>query len=169
MGSTIRRTLVRIIRYFILRPAHFFGVAAAMLALVAAVLLVPAFVTQGPWLPRLNVELPRPAGEPSATEEFMRGNRDYNADLIWQSFNDEARQRLSDQGGSLESVQAQMQAAKERGLKLEEVSYIGGKELPDGTSMQFYLVGYRASSRADLEYVPYLFTLDRGGKIAKVQ
>jgi hypothetical protein len=169
MGSNFRRTLVRTIRYFILRPAYFYGVLAVLLAVVAAVLLVPSIGVGGPSLPSFKLGLPRSSGEPSATEEFMRGNRDYNADLIWQSFNDEARDRLRSQGGSLESVQAQMQAAKERGIKVEEVSYVGGRDLPDGTSMQFYLVGYRASSRADLEYVPYLFTLDRGGKIAKVQ
>ena len=36
-----------------------------------------------------------------------------------------------------------MEAAKQQGIKLEEVSYVGGKALPDGTSMQFYLVGIR--------------------------
>jgi hypothetical protein len=168
MGSTFRRTLVRTIRHFILRPAHFFAVVAVSLAIVAAVLLVPTFVLGGT-SPSLHVGLPRPGGAPPATEEFMRGNREYNAELVWRSFNDEARERLRTQGGSVEAIQAQMQAARERGLKVENVSYIGGRDLPDGTSMQFYLVGYRASSRADLEYVPYLFTLDRGGKIAKVQ
>jgi hypothetical protein len=169
MGSTFRRTLVRTIRYFILRPAIFFAVAAASLALIAAVLVVPTLVLGGSSPPSVSFGLPRPGGEPQATEEFMRGNREYNADLVWRSFNDEARERLLSQGGSVESIQAQMQAARERGLRVENVSYIGGRDLPDGTSMQFYLVGYRASSRADLEYVPYLFTLDRGGKIAKVQ
>jgi hypothetical protein len=168
MGSTFRRTLIRTIRHFILRPAHFFAVVAVSFAIVAAVLLVPTFVSGGT-LPSFSVGLPRPGGEPLATEEFMRGNREYNAELVWRSFNDEARERLRAQGGSVESIQAQMQAARDRGLKVENISYIGGRDLPDGTSMQFYLVGYRASSRADLEYVPYLFTLDRGGKIAKVQ
>jgi len=28
-------------------------------------------------------------------------------------------------------------------MKLEEVSYVGGKAMPDGTSVQFYLVGIR--------------------------
>jgi hypothetical protein len=170
MGSTIRRTLVRTIRYFILRPAYLYGVIAVMLAVVAAVLLIPTFAAGGPSQRSFGFGLPRPGGEPSATQEYMRGNREYNADLVWRSLSDEAQERLRGQGSSPESLQAGMQAAKDRGLvKVEEVSYIGGRDLPDGTSMQFYLVGYRASSKTDLEYVPYLFTLDRGGKIAKVQ
>jgi hypothetical protein len=62
-----------------------------------------------------------------------------------------------------------MEAAKQHGMKLEEVSYIGGKSLPDGSSMQFYLVGIRQQARSDIDYQPYMFTLDRDGKIAKVQ
>ncbi len=99
----------------------------------------------------------------------MRGNRDYNADLVWASLNDDAQNRLRSQGGSLEDLQQQMEAARTHGIKLEEVSYVGGKSLPDGTSMQFYLVGVRQQPRSDIDYQPYMFTLDRDGKIAKVQ
>jgi hypothetical protein len=49
------------------------------------------------------------------------------------------------------------------------MSYIGGKSLPDGTSMQFYLVGVRQQQGSNVDYQPYMFTLDRDGKIAKVQ
>ena len=69
----------------------------------------------------------------------------------------------------LELIVQQMESAKSSGVKLEEISYIGGKALPDGTSMQFYLVGVRQQARSDIDYQPYMFTLDRDGKIAKVQ
>ena len=46
---------------------------------------------------------------------------------------------------------------------------LGGKAQPDGTSIQFYLVGIRQPPRSDIDYQPYMFTLDRDGKIAKVQ
>ena len=62
-----------------------------------------------------------------------------------------------------------MEAAKQKGVQLAETSYIGGKALPDGTSMQFYLVGIRQQSGSSIDYQPYMFTLDRDGKIAKVQ
>jgi len=105
---------------------------------------------------------------------------------MWGSLNDDAQSRLRDQGGSVQDLQKQMETAKQHGIKLEEVSYIGGKALPDGTSMQFYLVGIRQAdtipdpanpatqiknpnARSDIDYQPYMFTLDRDGKIAKVQ
>jgi hypothetical protein len=160
----VRRALVRIIRYFVLKPAALIGWLLGLVVLIAAIALLPMVL---PSIPGVNTL--RPQSAPTATEDYMRGNREYNAQLIWDSLNDQARERLSSQGGSPEAMQAQMQAAKERGVKVEEVSYIGGKSLPDGTSMQFYLVGIRQQTRSDIDYQPYMFTLDRDGKIAKVQ
>jgi hypothetical protein len=160
----IRRSLVRLIRYFLLKPAVFFGWLAALLVLVAAILLVPFFAPSIPGVNQL-----RPQSAPPSTEDYLRGNRDYNADLVWSSLNSDAQTRLQDQGGSLEGLQQQMESARSHGIKLEDVSYVGGKTLPDGTSVQFYLVGTRQQTRSDLDYQPYMFTLDRDGKIAKVQ
>ncbi len=42
MGA-FRQNLVRLIRYFVLRPAAFFGWLAGLLVLVAAILLIPFF------------------------------------------------------------------------------------------------------------------------------
>ncbi len=163
MGA-FRQNLVRLIRYFVLRPAAFFGWLAGLLVLVAAILLIPFFAPSIPGVNQL-----RPQSAPNSTEDYLRGNRDYNADLVWASLNDDAQNRLRSQGGSLEDLQQQMEAARTHGIKLEEVSYVGGKSLPDGTSMQFYLVGVRQQPRSDIDYQPYMFTLDRDGKIAKVQ
>jgi len=160
----IRNTLVRVIRYFVLKPAALFGWLAALLAIIAVILLFPFFAPQIPGLNQL-----RGSSAPNSTEDYLRGNRDYNADLIWASLNDDAQNRLRTSGGSLEGLQQQMEAARQKGIKLEDVSYIGGKTLPDGSSMQFYLVGIRQQARSDIDYQPYMFTLDREGKIAKVQ
>jgi hypothetical protein len=157
----IRRILVRTIRFFVVRPV-------ALLGLLVLVVLVGLGVTFAPSLPAVAGLRPGQT-EPQATGDYLRGNRDYNADLVWQSLNSDARQRLSGQGGSEEDLQRQMESARQRGVRLEDYSYIGGKTLADGTSMQFYLVSVRQQQRADLDYQPYMFTLDRDGKIAKVQ
>ena len=163
MGG-IRNTLVRVIRYFVLKPAALFGWLAALLAIIAVILLFPFFAPQIPGLNQL-----RGGSAPNSTEDYLRGNRDYNADLIWASLNDDAQTRLRTSGGSLEGLQQQMDAARQKGIKLEDVSYIGGKTLPDGSSMQFYLVGIKQQAGSNVDYQPYMFTLDRDGKIAKVQ
>ena len=163
MGG-VRRTLVRIIRYFILRPAALVGWLIGIVVVVALIVLLPAFASSIPGLPSLRSQQP-----PEATEDYLKGNRDYNADLVWNSLDSDAQARLQSQGGSRDDLQQQMEMAKQKGVQLAESSYIGGKTLSDGTSMQFYLVGIRQQSASNIDYQPYMFTLDRDGKIAKVQ
>jgi hypothetical protein len=160
----VRRALIRTIRYFILKPAALVGWLVGVVVLVALIVAVPMFLPSIPGMASL-----RPASAPVSTEDYLRGNRDYNADLVWNSLNNDAQTRLSAGGGSLDDLRQQMDSAKQKGVKLEEASYIGGKSLPDGTSMQFYLVGIRQPTRSDIDYQPYMFTLDPSGKISKVQ
>jgi hypothetical protein len=155
---------VRLVRHFVLHPGAFFGWLAALLAVIAVVLLFPFVAPSIPGLSQLRGSI-----APTATEDYLRGNRDYNADMVWSSLNSDAQSRMQSRGGSLEDLQRQMEAARQQGIRLEEISYIGSKAFPDGTSIQFYLVGVRQQARSDIDYQPYMFTLDRDGKIAKVQ
>jgi hypothetical protein len=156
--------MVRAVRYFVLRPAALVGLLAAVVVVVALVVAAPMYVGFIPGVASLRSQT-----APTSTEDYLKGNRDYNADLVWNSLDSDAQSRLSSRGGSRDDIQQQMDAAKQRGVQVAEMSYIGGKSLPDGTSMQFYLVGVRQQSGAGIDYQPYMFTLDRDGKIAKVQ
>jgi hypothetical protein len=161
----VRRALIRWIRYFVLKPVALLGWLLGVVVVIALIVAVPMFLPSIPGLSNLRGSGPAP----NATEDYLRGNRDYNADLVWNSLDNDAQSRLSAGGGSRADLQQQMDSAKQQGVQLAEVSYIGGKGLPDGSSMQFYLVGIRQQTRSDLDYQPYMFTLDRDGKIAKVQ
>jgi hypothetical protein len=160
----MRRSLVRGVRYFVLHPGTLVATLAVLVLVVAAIVALPLLVRQIPGLSNLG-----PQSAPNATEDYLRGNQTYNADLVWNSLDSDAQSRLSAQGGSRDDLQQQMDAAKQRGVQIAEMSYIGGKSLPDGTSMQFYLVGVRQQQGSNVDYQPYMFTLDRDGKIAKVQ
>ena len=163
MGG-VRRALVRTIRYFVLKPAALVAWIAALVVLIAVVVLAPTFLTSIPGFANL-----RSSSAPPATEDYLKGNRDYNADLVWNSLDNDAQSRITSQGGSRDGLQQQMEAARQKGVQLAEMSYIGSKSLPDGTSMQFYLVGVRQQAGSNVDYQPYMFTLDRDGKIAKIQ
>lgn len=163
MGG-VRRALIRTIRYLVLKPAALLGWLAGLVLLIALIVAVPMLLPSIPGMANL-----RATSAPTSTEDYLRGNRDYNADLVWNSLDNDAQTRLSAGGGSLDDLRQQMDTAKQKGVTLEETSYIGGKSMPDGSSMQFYLVGIRQPTRSDVDYQPYMFTLDRDGKIAKVQ
>ena len=70
---------------------------------------------------------------------------------------------------SHDARQKQSGTAKAQVIHLADVPYTGSKAQADGTSLQFYLIGIRQQTRSDLDYQSYMFTLDRDGKIAKVQ
>ena len=163
MGG-MRKGLVGWIRYFVLHPAALIVTLAILVIIVAGVIAAPLYIGSIPGLANL-----RSQSAPASTEDYLRGNQTYNADLVWNSLDSDAQSRLSAQGGSRDDLQQQMDAAKQRGVQIAEMSYIGSKSLPDGTSMQFYLVGVRQQAGSNVDYQPYMFTLDRDGKIAKVQ
>jgi hypothetical protein len=139
--------------------------------LIATPFLLPA--GNRPSLPSLSLGgiggMRTESNAPTATEEYMRGNQQYDAKLVWDSISDEQQGQLQAIGKTVDSLQKEMTDARDRGYKVEDVSFVGGRQLPDGTSMAFYLVGVRQDSKSSLEYVPFLFTLDAGGKIARVQ
>lgn len=170
LGRILKRILHRTIRGMIVHPIRVVIVLVALLA--GAALLV----TQA-GLPSVSLSLPSlPAfrgvtsSAPTATENYMRGTETFNAELVWNALSEEAQSRYRSRGGSMQALQSQMDQAKQAGAHLEQVTYIGGQTFPDGTSMHFYTVLTRGpQSRGEPEPVPYVFTLDRSGKIVRVQ
>ena len=167
-----------LIRMLILRPLA--GVALLLTALVAVVAI--AVYAMNPGLPRPSVGAIRLPGmsdspgasasrsAPQATENYLKGNQTFNAELMWSALATEAQERFRSRGSTLPELQRQMESARDQGTQLDEFSYVGGQGLPDGTSMHFYLVLTKGpQSRSDPQYVPYVFTLDRAGKISRVQ
>jgi hypothetical protein len=162
IGGLARRLLRRTLRL---------AFQARWLALVMVVLVLAGGLTLASQLSGQMPALPLPGGrEPSSTENYLKGNQTYNADLMWNSLSEEALERFRSRGGTLQDMQRQLEVARERGSRLGDISYVGGKSLPDGTSLQFYVVSTQGpTNRADVEFVTYIFTLDRNGKISKVQ
>jgi len=170
VGRIVKRMLHRIIRGLVVHPIRF---VIVLVALVAGIGLL--IVQSG--LPTVSMPLPSAAsfkmgsgGAPTSTENYMHGTETFNADLVWSSLSDEAQGRYKSRGGSMQALQSQMDQAKQAGAQLENVTYIGGQSFPDGTSMHFYTVlTHGPQSKSDAEPVPYIFTLDKTGKIVRVQ
>jgi hypothetical protein len=147
-----------------------------VLALVALVLIggVALVLTNGapsvPLMPSMpKVALPGGHRAPEATENFLKGQQTYDLQLLLSGLSDDSGDRARSRA-SMEALQRQLSMNRERGIKFEQFNYIGGQDLPDGTSLQFYVVFVRGPApRTDLEPITYIFTLDRGGKITRVQ
>ena len=167
IGRIIKRVFHRLVRGLIVHPIR--GIIMLVVLLTAAALLVgqgslPALSLSMPSLPRVG------GSEPNSTESYMRGTTSFDAQLVWEALSPDAQSRYSSRGGDLQTLQSQMDQAKQAGAQLDQVTYIGGQALPDGTSLHFYTVLTRGpQSSSEPEYVPYVFTLDQSGKIIRVQ
>jgi hypothetical protein len=168
IGRIVKRLLHRVIRGVVTRPIRF---AILLVALLAGVSLV-ALQTG---IPTVTFSMPSAlrfagGGQPTATESYMRGTETFNAELVWNAYNEEAQGMYRSRGVNVAAMQSQMDQARQAGIKMEQVTYIGGQAFPDGTSMHFYTVLTRGPQpRAEVEPMWYVFTLDRSGKIARVQ
>jgi hypothetical protein len=133
--------------------------------------------------PGFGIALPG-SSDPKAIDAFLQGNRSYDAELVWSAYSPDAQERLRARGAGLEDLKRQLAAAKERGTRIDEASYVGAHPLPDGSTMHFYLLRVsnqvlQAQSQTQSqgltatqtlrEYVPYAFTVDASGKISRVQ
>ena len=165
MGRILQRVAHRAIRA--LFRARLLVVLVLGLLLVAGV----AGVFQSAQGSTVSLGLPGAKRAPDSTERFLKGNQTFSSDLICNSLSDETLDRQRARGTACRDVyQQQLELAKEKGAKLEQINYVGGQPLPDGTSLQFYVVATRGPiSRSDLDYVTYIFTLDQAGKISRIQ
>jgi hypothetical protein len=169
IGRVVKRILHRFIRGVVTHPIRFVILLVALMAGATLVSLQAG-------LPAFSFSLPSPSfaagigGAPTSTESYMKGTESFNAELVWNALSDEAQGRYRSRGGSMQALQSQMDQAKQAGAQLEQVTYIGGQAFSDGTSMHFYTVLTRGpQSRTDAEPIPYVFTLDKSGKIVRVQ
>src|SRR3954454_23791487 len=99
----MRRSLVRGVRYFVLHPVALVLSLAVVVLVVAAIVAAPLYIGAIPGVSSLRSQT-----APNSTEDYLRGNRDYNADLVWNSLDTDAQSRLSAQGGSRDDLQQQM-------------------------------------------------------------
>lgn len=104
-----------------------------------------------------------------AVKTFIEGQREFNASKMWESFSPRFQAALLDRGASKETLQVQVDNEKLSGQKYTRYNYIGGVDLGDGSRMFFYMVNVE-SPRADRNGpVSYIFTVDRDGKIIRVE
>lgn len=140
-------------------------------AIVALLLIALIFVSTA------KVSEPGPAqakaknaSQPIATENYFKGQQSFDSQLIWSSLSPELIGRAEMSGATINDLQQQLDSARELGRTLEQVSYIGGYDLRDGGSMQFYVATVKSGdSLEDVDEIFYVFTLDKDGKIVSIE
>ncbi len=87
---------------------------------------------------------------------------------MWDAVSDEMKRSTTARSGglTLQRLEQQLEEAKKSGLRYDKVSYLGGYVAPDGIGFYLYVVA--ASTADNKQYVPYTFTIDKQGKILRI-
>lgn len=114
---------------------------------------------------------PAPQVRPApAVQQYIQGMVGFNAHMMWQSLSPTAIQSMTSQGGTEEALQQKLDQARQQGAAYDEVTYVGGYPLKDGTEYFFYVVsrrGFSAPNAPDQEF--FVFTVGQDGKILAIQ
>lgn len=107
---------------------------------------------------------------PPAVETFLRGQREYDADLMWGTFSDSLKAALSDRGFSKSTWQNQADRERQMGVRYVGYEYIAGLELHESReSVFFYLVDREIPSTDRAGATSYVFFVDQDGKISRIE
>ena len=104
-----------------------------------------------------------------ATEDFIKGQTTFNAQLMWQAFSDDLKQQLTQRGTNQQSLQRQLDQRKRAGSKVDQVQYVGGVQNPDGTRLFMYSLIILAPNQQGIAENHYVLTVDQNDKIIKVE
>lgn len=97
-----------------------------------------------------------------AVENFIKGQQNYNADLMWESYSPNYQASQLANGASKATLQAQANNQRSRGLQFVHYDYIGGVKVDEG-SMYFYSVDLQQNSQK--ARLPMVLLADADGKI----
>ncbi len=101
-----------------------------------------------------------------AVETYIKGQQDYNADMMWDAYSTDYQTNQLATGASKATLQSQADSVRTQGIQFVRSDYIGGMQLDDGGSIYFYTIDL---AKAQLHRrFPYVFTADADGKIVDV-
>jgi hypothetical protein len=106
-----------------------------------------------------------------AVEDYLKGLTQFDARLMWNALSEEAILSLRSRGATLEALQQSLDEQRRRGVRYEDITFIGSFALQDGRRYLFYVLSRRGFSggRDDLDQIYYVFTVDRNGKIVNIE
>ncbi len=140
--------------------------AQAPIVAAAAVASPTAEVAPSP----LAAATPAPVAKtnaPAATEAFMVGQVNGNAEQVWEAMAVSLHTKLAGEGRDKTYYQRFFDAQKKSGFVFEGYQYIGGVQNDNGTSLHFYVLSVVGSDKK-VNRVPYSFILDKEGKIVEI-
>ena len=104
----------------------------------------------------------------SAAEQYLKGQSQYDARIMWDAVSDETKRSMTARSGgvTLQRLEQQVDEARRSGVRYDRINFVGGYLAPDGRGFYLYVVG--VNTNGDTKYVPYTFTISTEGKILSI-
>jgi hypothetical protein len=102
-------------------------------------------------------------------EEYIAGMREFDAQRMWSSYNEQIRNELTSRGRSPAELQRGLSQAQAGGARIDQAVRLGNYPLRDGRRYVFYVItrsGFPPDGGTEELY--FVFTLDPNGKILSV-
>jgi hypothetical protein len=161
----LARLILRRLLYVALVVGRFLRPYAAFVVVVLALLGVIGWMSYLLWAPKAApAAFERADSLPpaAAVETFIKGQQDFNADMMWDAYSTDYQANQLASGASKATLQAQASSQRSAGLQFDHYDYIGGVTLDNG-SMYFYSVDLSLQNQH--ARFPIIFKADQDGKI----
>jgi len=151
-----------------LRPhwllAIFAVILLTLIAVEAGMLVLPTLLQTGSGQSVQRVSAIPPA---PAVENYIKGQQAFDAALIWDSFSDDFKNAMRQQGTSRTTLENQIKQEHDSGQRYVKFDYVGGVTTRSGDKF-FYLVEIDSPDPQQDGVISYVFTVDPSGKIAEM-
>lgn len=139
-------------------------VLLAIIGVQSLMLILPRLVRNSPSAD-VRVAMLEPA--PSVLD-FLRGQQNYDAELMWSSFSPGLQEALEDQGVAKDDLATQAESERRAGHRYRDFEYVGGVDLENNQRRFFYVVDIQSPTPERNGTFSFIFTVDRAGKIVSV-
>ena len=104
-----------------------------------------------------------------AVNQYLRGVEAFDAGQMWGALSDGQARTMRARGSSREALQAELDAARARGVRYEGAELVAAYPLRSGEAYLFYSLARRGVGGADRrDRVSLVFTVDATGQVADV-
>lgn len=139
------------------------AVLAGIIGLQTLALVAPLFMRSASDS-RVALVEPNPA-----VVSFLQGQRDFDADKMWESFSADLQASLIDQDITKDDLAQQLESERSAGQRYRGFEYVGGVKTASDQQMFFYVVDIDSPAPERNGKFSFVFTVDASGKIIGIR
>lgn len=120
----------------------------------------------GPAQPQLPILVATQITPPESVSTFLHSEAAYDSAGMWNALSQDGQNNFARSGISLKSLRDVLARRKQSQIQYQQIVYVGGYQLGNGTSMYYFVV--TLSTPQGGRQTSYSFQVDQTGKIASV-